>query len=38
MTMVMMKHTMTGKMRWMTNAVIACMKQEKRSRYEIIWG
>lgn len=38
MNMVMMKHTMTGKMRWMTNAAIARMKQEERSRYEIIWG
>lgn len=38
MTMVMMRHTMTGKMRWMTNAVIVWLKQEERSRYGIIWG
>ena len=38
MTMVMMKHTMTGKMRWMTDVEIAWMEQEERSRYGIIWG
>ena len=35
MTMVMMKHTMIGKMRWTTNAVIAWMEQEERSRLGI---
>lgn len=38
MTMVMMKLTMTGKMRWMTDAEIAWMKQEERSHYGMVWG